>query len=103
MHVKDQLFGSWALHLSFVMILILCSSGYVPLVFINRTRKRFSEKLIVAFTNSTVFIKDLYMTNPVWSHGLALMISQSIPDCIRYIIGVFCYNFNSQTNILTPY
>ena len=22
--------------------------------------------------------------------------SQTIPDCIRYIIGVFCYNFKSQ-------
>ena len=37
-----------------------------------QTRKRFSEKPIVAFTNSTVFIKDLYITNPVWTHGLAL-------------------------------
>ena len=26
--------------------------------------------------------------------------SQTIPDCIRYIIGVFCNNFKSQTNIL---
>ena len=26
--------------------------------------------------------------------------SQTIPDCIRYIIGVFCYNFKSQMNIL---
>ena len=25
--------------------------------------------------------------------------SEAIPDCIRYIIGVFCYNFKSQTNI----
>ena len=25
---------------------------------------------------------------------------QTIPNCIRYIIGVFCYNFKSQTNIL---
>ena len=34
------------------------------------TRKRFSEKPIVAFTNSTVFILDfyIYMTKPVWSH-----------------------------------
>ena len=29
--------------------------------------------------------------------------SQTIPDCIRYIIGVFCYNFKSQTNILASY
>ena len=26
--------------------------------------------------------------------------SQTIPDCIRYIIGVSCCNFKSQTNIL---
>ena len=26
--------------------------------------------------------------------------SQTTPNCIRYIIGVFCYNFKSQTNIL---
>ena len=49
------------------------------------------------------------MTKPVWSHVLALSAwtlniahiinyreAQSIPDCIRYIIGVFCYNFKSQ-------
>ena len=28
--------------------------------------------------------------------------SQTIPDCIRYIIGFFCY-FKSQTNILASY
>ena len=71
------------------------------------TRKRFSEKPIVAFTNSTVlnFILDFYtcMTKPVWSHGLALSALPTIPDCIRYIIGVFCYNFKSQTNILASY
>ena len=39
----------------------------------QKTRKRFSEKPIVAFTNSTVFILDfyIYMTKPVWSHVLA--------------------------------
>ena len=26
--------------------------------------------------------------------------SRTIPDCIRYIIGVFCYNFKSQRKIL---
>ena len=26
--------------------------------------------------------------------------SLTIPDCIRYIIRVFCYNFKSQTKIL---
>ena len=36
------------------------------------TRKRFSEKPIVTFTNSTVFILDFYMTEPVWFHVLAL-------------------------------
>ena len=39
---------------------------------VNITRKRFSEKPIVAFTSSTVFMKDFYMTKPVWSHVLAL-------------------------------
>ena len=34
------------------------------------------------------------MTKPVWSHVLALSALPTIPDCIRYIIGVFCYNFN---------
>ena len=36
------------------------------------TRKRFSEKPIVEFTNRTVFVLDLYITKPVWSHVLAL-------------------------------
>ena len=35
------------------------------------TRKRFSEKPIVAFANCTVFIQDIYLTKPVWSHVLA--------------------------------
>ena len=77
------------------------------------------------------------MTNPVWSHVLALsectlkkssynqlsgslspdykylharkisnqlsFPSQTISDCIRYIIGVFCYNFKSQTNMVVSY
>ena len=29
--------------------------------------------------------------------------SQTVPDCIRYIICAFCYNFKSQTNILASY
>ena len=40
------------------------------------------------------------MTKSVWSYVLA---SQTIPDHIRYISGVFCYNFKSQTNILASY
>ena len=103
------------------------------------TRKRFSEKTKVAFTNRTVFILDLYIyiTKPVWSHVLAssawtlkkahllpinlspddkymYMHASQIPhnkafpskttaDCIRYIIGVFCYKFESQTDILASY
>ena len=56
------------------------------------------------------------MTKPVWSHVLALNAwtlkiahiinyweAQPIPDCIMYIIGVFCYNFKSQMNILASY
>ena len=26
--------------------------------------------------------------------------SQTIPDCTRYMIGVFCYNYKSQMDIL---
>ena len=40
------------------------------------------------------------MTNPVWSHVLA---SSALPNCIRYIIGVFCYNFKSHTNIINTF
>ena len=43
------------------------------------------------------------MTKPVWYHVLASSALPTIPDCIRYIIGVFCYNFKSQTNILPSY
>ena len=44
------------------------------------------------------------MTKPVWPHVLALSALPTIPDCIiRYIVGVFCYNFKSQTNILASY
>ena len=53
------------------------------------------------------------MTKPVWSYVLALSVwtfkiahiinyrdAKTIPGCIKYIIGVFCYNFKSQKNIL---
>ena len=43
------------------------------------------------------------MTKPVWSHVWPSVPSQTIPDCIRYIIGVFCNNFKSVTNILASY
>ena len=56
------------------------------------------------------------MTKLIWSPVLAVSAwtlkiahiinyreAQTIPDCIRYIIGVFCYNFKSQTNILASY
>ena len=43
------------------------------------------------------------MIKPVWSHVLTLIALPTIPDCIRYIIGVFCYNFKLQTNILASY
>ena len=48
----------------------------------------------------------MYITKPVWSHVLALRLWTlkkahiTIPDCIRYIIGVFCCNFKSQMNSL---
>ena len=29
--------------------------------------------------------------------------TQTIPDCARHTIGVFCYNFKPQTNILASY
>ena len=102
------------------------------------TRKRFSEKPIVLFTNNTVFILDFYVydctclvpcfglesldfeescsysqlpgkLSPVYKyqrlqipHQLSFSF-QTIPDCIRYIIGVTCYNTKSQTNILASY
>ena len=62
------------------------------------TRKRFSEKPIDAFTNSTVFILDYIKL--VWSHVLAWSALEIIPDCIKYIIGVFCYNFNHRRTFL---
>ena len=57
------------------------------------------------------------MTKCVRSHVLALIAwtlkkghimincqeAQAIPECIRYIIGVFCCNFKSQTIILASY
>ena len=68
------------------------------------TRKKVSEKPIVTFTNHSIHTRLLYnMNKPVWSHVLALSALSTIPDCIRYIIGVFCYNFKSQTNILASY
>ena len=36
-----------------------------------QTRKTFSEKPIVAFTDSTVFILDFYMLLNLWYHVLA--------------------------------
>ena len=54
----------------------LCVAQYSKIKEIFVTRKRFSEKPVVAFTNSTVFILHvdfcIYMTKPVWSHVLAL-------------------------------
>ena len=73
------------------------------------------------------------MTKPVWSHVLALTLkkaqsqlpgnlspeykylharqiphtrsfySKTIPDCIRYISSVFCYNFKLQMNIFASH
>ena len=69
-----------------------------------KTSKRFLKKPIVAFTNSTVFTLDFYnMTKHVWSHVLALSVLPNYACCIRYIIGVFCYNLKSHTNILASY
>ena len=42
-------------------------------IIVNLPRERFSEKSIVAFANSTVFILDFYiMTEHVWSHAWIL-------------------------------
>ena len=101
-----------------------------------KTRKRFSEKPIFAFTNSTVFILDFYIfgqpflfscfglgcldfeessynqlpgsLSPDYKylharqiyHKLSDPSQTKLADCIRYIIGVFCYYFKSQKNIL---
>ena len=42
------------------------------------------------------------MTKPVW-HGLVSCLGikcpqKNIPDCVRFIIDVLCYNFKSQTD-----
>ena len=35
-----------------------------------------------------------------YTHTHRPYLSQTIADCIRYIIDVFCYNFRSHTNII---
>ena len=66
-----------------------------PIVFMDTRRKLekgFQKKPIVAFTNSTVFILDFNIRLSLF--GLMFwpwVLSQTIPDCIKYIIGVFCY------------
>ena len=40
------------------------------------------------------------MTKPVWSHVLALSALPTIPDCIRYIIGVFATTLNHRRTFL---
>ena len=40
------------------------------------------------------------MTKPVWTHVLASSALPITPDCIRYIIGVFCYINHRQTFLL---
>ena len=62
----------------------------------DKTRERFSEKTIVAFTNSTVFMLDFYIS----LFGLNFGLWVPSKGCIRYIIGVLCYNFKSQTFLL---
>ena len=42
---------------------------------------------------------NMEITCPSYFHILqCISFHQTIPDCIRYIFGVFCYNFESQTN-----
>ena len=44
------------------------------------------------------------MTKPVWSHVLELSVLPNHTGLYKiYIIGVFCYNFESQMNILASY
>ena len=43
---------------------------------------------------------DDFVINVFRRQGCMNFTSQTIPDGIRYIIGVFCYNFKSQMNIL---
>ena len=40
------------------------------------------------------------MTKPVWSHVWPRVLSETKTDCVRYIIGVFFYNFKSRTFLL---
>ena len=37
------------------------------------------------------------------AHIISYQEAQTIPDCVRYIIGVSCYNFKSQMNILASF
>ena len=80
----------------------------------NITRKRFSEKPIVAFTNNTVFILDFCIYDKACSvlcfslecldlkkaQIISYQVTKTNPDCIRCIIGVFCYNLNHRRTFL---
>ena len=62
----------------------------------------------VAFICCTFVAKIKYHTNTrliynYIAHIIKYQEAQTIPDCIRYITCVFCYNFKSQSNILASY
>ena len=69
-----------------------------------RTWVRVPVEMYVFHINSSNL---MFLVLSAWTLKKAHIISyheaQTIPDCIRYIICVFCYNFKSQTNILASY
>ena len=89
----------WAKYLHIYLIPCLLARLY------SQLEKGFQKNQYLRHTNSRVFILDFYITNPDFEErsSVARKTEQTIPDCIRYIIGVFCYNFKSQTNILASY
>ena len=55
----------------------------------------FEENYIVSCQEALAQIRNICMLQKFLTNCF-----QTIPDCIRYIIGVFCYYFKSQMNIL---
>ena len=56
------------------------TSIFVTLSVVIETRKRFSEKPIIAFTNSTVFILDLYINDFAFTNSTVFILDFYIYD-----------------------
>ena len=55
----------------------------------------------VGYCNITLIMLKVTYTYNIAEHIMNLISNKSL--ITGYIIGVFCYNFKSQTNILAPY